>query len=543
MTRFRMLCSIIAALSVALPAAAHEPGDRAGAHTSGSVHFPISCSAAAQPQFDHAVALLHSFWYEEAVKAFAEVAATDRSCAMAQWGIAMSWWYPLWYPPSEKALWAGSSAVAQAQTLGAKTDRERAYIAAIAAFYKDFATRDHRTRALAYEHEMEQLHERFPEDREAATFYALALDATALPTDKTFVNQRKAAAILEKVSAEVPDHPGVAHYLIHSYDSPPLAEQGLPAARHYAQIAPAVPHALHMPSHIFTRLGLWQESIDANKASHRVALGYARGTLGSDGWDQETVHTADYLEYAYLQIGQDGAAQRVVEEVRGYRNGPPVTLPVAYAIAAIPARYVLERRDWAAAATLQPASIDTTQFPWAAAITEFTHALGAARTGASDAAATAIAKLAAMREGLAEAKNTYWANQVEVQRQAASAMMSHMQGKDGDALELMRAAATLEASMDKHPATPGAVVPARELLADLLLELNRPADALKEYEATLATEPNRFRSLFGAAQAAERAGDTARARTYYERLLTMTAAADTPRPELQLAQAFIEKSR
>jgi hypothetical protein len=543
MTRFRLLFSAIAALGLALPAAAHEPGQRAGADRAGAVHFPTSCAAAVQPQFDHAVALLHSFWYEEAVKAFGAVAAADRSCAMAQWGIAMSWWYPLWYPPSEKALWAGSSAAAQAQTLGAKTERERGYIEAITAFYKDFATRDHRTRALAYEQAMAKLHERFPEDREAAIFYALALDATALPTDKSFANQRKAAAILEAVSADTPDHPGVTHYLIHSYDSPALAEQGLPAARRYAKIAPDVPHALHMPSHIFTRLGLWQESIDANKASHRVSLGYARGALGPDGWDQESVHTADYLEYAYLQIGQDFAARRVVEEVRGYRSGPPVTLPVAYALAAIPARYALERRDWAAAASLEPVSIDTAQFPWASAITEFTRALGAARTGASDAAAASIAKLAAMRDGLAEAKSTYWGNQVEVQRQAAAATLAHMQGKDEEALDLMRQAATLEASMDKHPATPGAVVPTRELLADLLLELNRPADALAEYEATLASEPNRFRSLFGAAQAAERTGDAARAKDYYQRLLTMTAAADTPRAELQLAQAFVEKSR
>jgi hypothetical protein len=543
MTRFRLLCSIIAALGLALPASAHEPGARAGADAGGSVHFPISCAAAAQPKFDHAVALLHSFWYEEAVKAFAEVAATDRSCAMAQWGIAMSWWYPLWYPPSEKALWAGSSAAAQAQALGAKSERERGYIDAITAFYKDFATRDHRTRALAYEQAMAQLHERFPEDREAATFYALALDATALPTDKTFANQRKAAAILEQVSAEMPGHPGVAHYLIHSYDSPSLAEQGLPAARRYAKIAPDVPHALHMPSHIFTRLGLWQESIDANKASHRVALGYARGTLGPDGWDQESVHTADYLEYAYLQIGQDAAARRVVEEVRGYRSGPPVNLAVAYAVAAIPARYALERRDWAAAASLEPVTIDVAQFPWASAITEFTRALGAARTGASEAASASIAKLAAWRDGLAEAKNTYWANQVEVQRQAAAATLAHVQGKDDEALDLMRKAAILEASMDKHPATPGAVVPARELLADLSLELNRPAEALAEYEATLVSEPNRFRSLFGAAQAAERTGDAARATEYYQQLLTMTAAADTKRAELQLAQAFVEKSR
>jgi tetratricopeptide (TPR) repeat protein len=534
---------LAATLIGSTPALAHEPGDRQGADAAGAVHFAVSCSPAAQQQFDHAVALLHSFWYEEAAKAFGEVAATDRSCAMAEWGIAMSQWYPLWYPPGERALWAGSTAAAKALALDAKTDRERAYIAAIGAFYKDWDKRDHRTRSLAYEQAMEQLHQRFPEDHEAAVFYALALDATALPTDKTFANQRKAAAILEQVSAEEPDHPGVVHYLIHSYDSAPLAEQGLPAARRYARIAPAVPHALHMPSHIFTRLGLWQESIDANRASHDVARAYSQDTFGPGAWDQETLHTSDYLEYAYLQRGQDREAKRIVEELASYRNGPPVTLVAAYAITAITARFALERRQWAEAATLAPTSIDIRQFAFASAITGFTRALGAAHRGDADAAAAEIAKLAATRDSLAEAKNTYWANQVEVQRLAAAAALAHMRGQDAEALDIMRSAVALETSMDKHPVTPGAVVPARELLADLLLELGQPAEALREYQATLVTDPNRFRSLFGAAQAAERAGDAEKAKNYYERLTTLTAKADTRRAEMEVAQAFLAKPR
>lgn len=540
--------SVFHILSIAIAlgtvsASAHEPGDRQGIDTSGRVHFAVSCSAEAQKKFDRAVAILHSFWYEEAVKAFTAVAAADPDCAMAEWGVAMSHWYPLWYPPSEKALRAGADAVQKARAVGAKTERERDYVDAIGAFYRDWDKLDHRTRSLAYERAMEQIYRQYPDDREAAVFYALALNATALPTDKAFANQRKAAAILETVNAAEPNHPGVAHYLIHSYDSPALAEQGLPAARAYAQIAPAVPHALHMPSHIFTRLGLWQESISANRAAHDAARAYAQETMGPDAWDQETLHTMDYLEYAYLQGAQDDAAKQVVDELARFRQGPPVSLAAAYAVAAIPARFALERRNWSEAAQLVPAQIDVAAFPWAAGITVFARALGAARGGDAAAAQAEIAKLENIRDGLRKAKNTYWANQVEVQRQAAAATLAYAQGKPQDALDQMRMAASLETSMDKHPATPGAVVPARELLADLLLELGQPAAALRAYEATLATAPGRFRSVFGAAQAAERTGDTAKARNYYGNLVALATQADSPRPELQVAQAFLAKAQ
>lgn len=544
MARGRLLLLAVALAVGAFGAAAHESGEPPGKEQAGNVHFAISCSPAAQQQFDHAVAVLHSFWYEEAVKEFAAVGETDPSCAMAQWGLAMSHWYPLWYPPFEPALRAGSAAVEKAEALGAATERERLYIAAIAAFYKDWDKLDHRTRALAYEKAMEQVHLRYPGDSEAGVFYALALNATALPTDRSYANQKKAAAILEKVRASQPDHPGAAHYLIHSYDAAPLAEQGLPAARSYAGIAPDVPHALHMPSHIFTRRGLWQESIDSNTRSAAAGQAYAKEHFGpGTAWDQ-SLHAMDYLAYAYLQEAQDEAAKRVLDDINGFSKAEPASNAAAYAVAIIPARYAIERRDWAQAAqlSLPPAALPWERFPWAEAMIPFARALGDARTGDRAGAKAEIAKLAALRDKSTEAKIPYWAGQVEVQRLAASAMLAHAQGDDNQALELMRQSAELEASMDKSPVTPGAVVPARELLGDLRLELGRPAEALRDYELTLATEPNRFRSLFGAAQAAEQSGETAKARTYYESLTALAAKADTQRPELQVAQAFLAKA-
>jgi hypothetical protein len=543
--RCRLLLPAVALAFGAAGAVAHETGEAPAKEHAGSVHFAISCSPAAQQQFDHAIAVLHSFWYEEAVKEFTAVGQTDPGCAMAQWGVAMSHWYPLWYPPFEKAARAGAAAVEKAAALGAKTERERDYIDAITLFYKDWDKLDHRSRALAYEQAMEQVYRRHPDDSEAAVFYALALNATALPTDKTFANQKQAAAILEKVHAEQPDHPGVTHYLIHSYDSPPLAEQGLPAARAYAGIAPDVPHALHMPSHIFTRRGLWQESIDSNARSAAVGQAYAKANFGAGvAWDQ-SLHAMDYLEYAYLQGAQDQAAKRVLDDVTSYKTAEPASLASAYAIAVIPARYAVERRDWAQAAqlSLPQTAVPWERFPWTEAMISFARALGAARTGDGESAKAEIAKLEALRDKSTAAKNPYWAGQIEVQRVAASALLARAQGDDAQALQLLRKAADLEASMDKSAVTPGAIVPSRELLADLLLELGRPADALRDYELTLDTEPNRFRSLFGAAQAAEKSGDGAKARGYYEKLTALAAKADTQRPELQLAAAFLAQAK
>lgn len=509
----------------------------------GDVGFPVSCSAEAQQQFTRAVALLHSFWYEEAVKAFTVVAETDPACAMAYWGAAMSNWYPLWYPPSEAALKAGSDAVAKAQSIGAKTDRERDYIEAIASFYRDSDKLDNRTRSVAYEKAMEQVYLRYPDDREAGVFYALALDTTALPTDKTYANQEKAAKILQRVFAEQPNHPGAAHYLIHSYDSAPLADLGLPAAICYSDIAPAVPHALHMPSHIFTRVGQWQNSIASNRASAEAGKNYAAKAFGPGVvWDQ-SLHAMDYLAYSYLQTGQDAEAKRVLDQLASYQKAIPSSLAAAYAIAAIPARYAVERQNWAEAAALSspPIAFPWSAFPWTAPMITYARALGAAHTGDLAGAQAEIDKLKSARDALIQAKNTYWAGQVDVEVRSASAVLAQAQGRSDDALTLMRSAADLEDSSDKHPVTPGSIVPARELLGDMLLEANQPAQALIEYERSLNSAPNRFHGLAGAAAAAERAGDTPKAKLYSEKLVQL-AAADSDRPELLAARRLLTEN-
>jgi hypothetical protein len=435
----------------------------------------------------------------------------------------------------------GSAAIEKGRRLPA-TPREKDYIAALAAFYTDTATLDHRTRAAAYEKAMAQLYARYPDDREAAVFYALALDATAAPTDKTYANQKKAAAILEKVYAEQPSHPGVAHYLIHSYDYPPLAGQGLTSARSYAKIAPSVPHALHMPSHIFTRLGLWQESIDSNVASARAGKAYYARLGKTTVWDQ-TLHALDYVAYAYLQTGQDTRARAVVEDLRALPKAEPENFAAAYAYAAIPARVALEQHRWSEAATLTPVSptFPWDRFAWAQAITTFARALGAARSGDVAAARAEVAKLDGYRATLLAAKDTYWAEQVEVQRQAAAAWLARAEGTMGEAVRLMRASATLEDSTEKHPVTPAPVLPARELLGDLLLDANQPAQALIEFETSARRDPNRLNGLLGAARAAELSGDAAKARTLAARAVALCDGGDGERPELRRAKALLAK--
>jgi hypothetical protein len=507
----------------------------------GTVRFPTSCAPAPQVQFERAVALLHSFWYEEAVKEFTAVTASDPSCAIGYWGIAMSVYYPLWQPPSKAMLEKGWAAIEKARPLRA-TPREKDYLAAIETYYRDHATVDHRVRAAAYEKAMEQLHRRYPEDREAAVFYALALNATAAPTDKTYVNQLKAGVILEKMLAEEPNHPGVAHYLIHSYDYPPLATRALAAARGYAKIAPAVPHALHMPAHIFTRLGLWQESVDSNRASANAGKAYY-ARLGKDTvWDQ-TLHALDYVVYAHLQSGQDEQARRVLEELGAMQKPEPESFVAAYAYAAIPARVILEQRRWSEAAALAstPPAFPWNRFAWGEAITAFTRAIGAARSGDAAKARAEVPKLDSYRSALLAAKQTYWAEQVDIQQRAAAAWAARVEGKNDEALKLMRAAADLEDSTEKHPVTPAPVVPARELLGELLLDLNQPAQALVEFEASSVREPNRFNGLFGAARAAELSGNMAKAKTFYARLVALCDRPDTERPELRHAKAALAK--
>jgi hypothetical protein len=387
---------------------------------------------------------------------------------------------------------------------------------------------------------MEQLHLRYPDDREAALFYALALNATAAPTDKSYAQQKKAAEILKGVFAEQPNHPGVAHYLIHSYDSAPLAELGLPAAICYSTIAPSVPHALHMPSHIFTRLGKWQDSIESNRAAAKAGQVYATQTFGESFAWAESLHSMDYLEYAYLQLGQDHEAKNVVDDVVAFRKAVPEVMPAAYALAAVPARYALERRDWAQAAKLSLPSLafPWDKFPWTTAMVTFTRALGAARTGNLAEAQNEIDRLQLAHEAVIQ-KNKYWADQIEAQRQAALAFLARALGKDEEAVTDMRNAAELESSMDKHPVTPGAIVPMRELLGDLLLEMSQPAQALVAYEQSLASDPNRFRSIYGAARAAKRSGDSAKANGYFLQLAELGSHADTERPELAEAKAYL----
>jgi hypothetical protein len=531
-----LLVALTVLLLAGAPVASAHDGEKLG-----SVHFPISCQPAVQSDFERALALLHSFWYEEAEKAFTTMTTNDPGCAMGYWGIAMSVYYPLWQPPSPAMLQKGAAALEKTRGLTV-TPREKDYIAAIERYYQDSDKVDHRTRAFAYEKAMAQLHARYPDDREAAVFYALALNATAAPTDKTYANQLKAGAILEKVYAEQPNHPGVAHYIIHSYDYPPLAARGLTAARGYARIAPSVPHAQHMPAHIFTRLGLWQESIDSNRASANAGKAYYARLGKSTVWDQ-TLHALDYLVYAYLQIGQDGQARAVLEELNTMQRAEPESFVAAYAYAAIPARMALEQHRWGEAAALSPASktFPWDRFAWAEAITSFARAVGAARSGDAAKARAEAQKLEGYRGTLIAANQTYWAEQVNIQQRTATAWAARAEGKNDEALKLMRTAADLEEATEKHPVTPAPVVPARELLGEMLLDLNQPAQALVEFQVSAAREPNRFNGLFGAARAAELSGNAALARTLYTQLVALCARADGERPELRHAKAALTK--
>ncbi|HKQ05526.1 MAG TPA: hypothetical protein VJ464_10365 [Blastocatellia bacterium] len=508
----------------------------------GQVHFPVSCDPSLQGEFDRAVAMLHSFWYERAAEAFAEIARKDPSCAMAHWGMAMTIYHPLWEKPGAEALKNGSAAVGRARLITAKTEREKDYIAAIEAFYKDYADVDHVTRTLAYEKAMQQLHSRFPEDHEATVFYSLALlaSAQAQPGDKTYAREKQAAAMLNQVLAAQPEHPGVTHYLIHAYDSPPLASLALSAARGYAKIAPSVPHALHMPSHIFTRLGLWQESIQSNLASEAAARRFAVEMHLEGAWDEQ-LHAMDYLMYAYLQSAQDQRAKALLDELYHIRKTTPESFKVAYAFAALPARYTLERRRWAEAAALQayPKDFPWSRFAWGEATLYYARGVGAARSGDTATARQSVERLAALEKALLEAKDRYWANQVAIQRLTASAWLAYAEKRKAEALNLMRSAVEMEEATEKHPVTPGPVVPAREMLGDLLLEMGEPGQAAKAYEAVLAVAPNRFGSLLGAARAAKQMRDTAKARSFYSQLAAICDHADGERAELQEARRFL----
>ncbi len=496
----------------------------------GSVHFATSCSKAVESSFNHAMALLHSFQYEGARQAFLAIASQDSTCAMAQWGVAMSYYHGLWNNGDMVAGHEAMHRAAQAAAANSKTTaRENSYIEALGEIYKEDG-KDLYSHAQAYEQRMGAVQAAYPGDSEAAIFHALALDVAAPKTDKTFANQKKCGEILEPIFAKQPHHPGVAHYLIHCYDNPVLAEQGLTAARAYAKIAPASAHANHMPSHIFTRVGSWQESIQSNLKSADLAAKAEPGSTNGEARDQR-LHALDYLEYAYLQSGQVKQAKAVIEQMNALTAGPKLTLTGDYALAAIPARYVLELGYWAEASGLQ---VRNHAVPWAQAITWMAVGVGSARANRPEQAAAAERRLESLRDATSAQGNKYWSNQVEVQRREVAAWIADQAGKPDDALKMMRSAAELEESMDKDAVTPGAVIPAREMLAEVLLRQKSPVQALVEYEAVLKIAPKRFNALFGAASAADVAGNEEAAGQYYQELIAGSVGDE--RPELATAR-------
>ncbi len=528
-----VLSLLLLSLLVARPALAQH--DHGVPEQLGRVQFDTTCKADVKDAFNRAVALLHSFSFSAAKQAFTDVAAKDPACAIAHWGVALTYWgNPFAGLKPANLLAEGQKAIERAQAAATASPRERDYIAAAAELFKDHATVDQRTRVLAYERAMERVYKAHPRDREAAAFYALAVNQTALPSDKTYAQQLKAAAILETLFKDQPEHPGLAHYIIHAYDHPPLAPRALEAARRYAKIAPSAPHALHMPSHTFTRVGYWQESIETNIRSADAA--FREGTVG------EALHAMDYQVYAYLQTGQDRAARRVIDEEapKALAKLDPTAIGGAapavagfYGAAAIEARYAIERGAWAEAAALTA----RTGPPFVEAVTRFARALGAARSGNPEAAKADVAALKALQDKLAAMKDAYWAEQLGIQQQVASAWIVFAEGRKAEAVDLLRKAAEAEDATDKSAISPGPLAPARELLGEMLLAVGKPAEALKELEATMKKEPNRFRATYFAAKAASLAGDKATARKHFAQLVAICKNGDTPgRPELQEAR-------
>ena len=508
----------------------------------GTVRFATSCNEAAQAEFNRAVALLHSFQFSRAIEGFNAVLGEDATCGIAYWGIALSDWSNPFAPGAKdkSQLQAGHESAERGKTVGAKTERERAYIAAVGKLYNEYESTPQRARLVAYRDAMAEVAAKYPEDHEAQIFYALALAASEDPADKTYADRLKAGAILEKLFEEEPTHPGLAHYIIHTYDVPALADRALVAARRYSEIAPDAPHALHMPSHTFTRTGYWQESIDSNIA----AVAAAR----REGQTAEELHASDYEIYAYLQTGQDEAAGRIVKSLPeiASRFDPKAELsgaggPAAgyFALAAIPARYALERQDWKQAAQL---ALRKTPFPYTDAMTWFARGLGAARLGQAAQANESATALQQIRERLFKVNENYWALQVEIQELAVRAWAALAAGKKEEALRQMKSAAEMEDGTEKSAVTPGPLAPARELLGEMLLQMNQPAQALEQFEATLKKEPGRFRALYGAAHAAQLNGNRDASERYFRELLKVCARADKPgRPELaDAAQAILQ---
>ncbi len=507
----------------------------------GTVDFASSCAGAAKKDFNLAMALLHSFEYDEAEKVFAKVIDAAPGCPMAYWGVAMSNFHPLWAAPTQDELEKGEKAIAIAQSLkpsGPSSD----YIDAVAAFYHDWNKIDHRSRTVRFEKAMEQVQAKYPDDKDAALFYALALTAAADPTDKTFTKQKKAGSILNALYPGQPDHPGVVHYIIHAYDSPELAPMALEAAKKYASVAPSSAHALHMPSHIFTRLGMWQESIQSNLASVASAQCYAEQTGIKGHWDEE-IHGLDYLMYAYLQKGETSHAREQWDHLKAIEKVSPVSFKVAYAFASIPCRYVIENHLWneAAALSLQNKVVNWEKSPWPKAMLHFTRALGMVHTGKTDAARNELKQMQSCYDTLVKQKDAYRAAQVQIQLKTAEAWILMKEGKKENALQLMKEAADMEDRTAKLPVTPGEITPAREFLGDMLLQFQQPADALVAYEIAMKNQPKRFNCLYHAAVAAEQSGNSSKAKAYYQQLLAVASSPAADRPELQMAKDWLAK--
>jgi tetratricopeptide (TPR) repeat protein len=530
------LCGLALTVVLACPVLAFAQHEQhgAGAEKLGTVNFETSCQAETRADFNRAVALLHSFEYRPATEGFQKVLGVDANCAIAYWGIAVAQWgNPFGGIKAGPLLERGRDAVQKGLSTGSPTPRERAYISAVGELFKDAATVPHRDRTLAYAKAMEAVQRDNPKDIEARIYFALAVNQTALTTDKTFAAQLQAAQILEPLWKQYPDHPGLPHYIIHAYDHPPLAPKALEAARKYSTIAPSAPHALHMPSHTFTRVGYWKDSVETNIKSEQTAL--KQNVIG------EALHAMDYQAYAYLQMAQDQKAKAVLDRLAptvakldlNAMGGAAAPVAGLYARNAIAARWALERGMWAEAAALSP---QASSFPQVDAITHYARAIGAARSGKPADAKPDVEKLASLRDALA--KDPYWTEQVDIQRQNATAWIAFAEGRKDEAISLMRKAADAEDATDKSAISPGPIAPARELLGEMLLEAGNAKDALVAFEATMKKEPNRFRGAYGAARAAEAMGNKTAAAKFYRQVLEIAKDADNQRPELKRARSF-----
>src|SRR6266699_1545950 len=504
----------------------------------GQVLFKTSCTPEAQKEFERALGMLHSFWFPETIKAFTAIPQTDPGCAIAYWGLAVSIRpNPLVGPWDAATLQRGLDAVDKGLAVGPKTERERDWLLAIREFYKDFDKVDQDTRTTNYANAMEALAKKYPNDVEAKIFHALALNE--IFDHKSMAPLLKAISILEPLDKTYPAHPGITHYLIHSYDFAPIAAKGVPAANKYAKIAPAAPHAVHMPSHIYSMVGMWKESIASNLKSNQVSRDFSTQAK-LDGVLAGVPHALDFMQYAYLQLGQDSNGKALIDESAQVKK---VIGPISAgntARAAVPARYYLERQDWKGAAQLQPLG---TPFPAAEAITHFARAMGAARSGDAAAAQADIDKLKQLREGLLAGRQPYWAEQVEIQVLAATAWLHNGHGNREEALKFMRGAADLEDSSEKHVAMENRLYPMRELLGDMLRGYGEPAAALKEYEVSMKNAPNRLRGYYGAAKAAQDSGQAKKAGAYYKQLARLTRDADGDRPEIVELKQYLASAK